>query len=108
MGNTGTDPPAVLPGLAVDDGSPAVYQFVFIGTYRLLSEKRPKGRVDLASGPVFCAHLRFSSLPSPVPGFPEKQKAAKELDVGLIVIRKGKRESGIGIEEAKEILEEWK
>ena len=41
-------------------------------------------------------------------GFPEKQKAAKELDVGLIVIRKGKRESGIGIEEAKEILEEWK
>lgn len=41
-------------------------------------------------------------------GFLEKQRAAKETGAELIVIRKRERETGIGIEEAKEILEEWK
>jgi len=41
-------------------------------------------------------------------GFFEKRRAAAAENIRLLVVRKRIKEAGIGIEEAKQLLEEWK
>ena len=64
---------ADLFGMDMDDGSSSVHQPVLVSGNRIFSETGPKSCVDLAFSPVFCSHLRLSSLSSSVPGLPEEQ-----------------------------------